>query len=47
MKKQSYRHTGVHKNLLRLDFLTKCNPAIAPKLREILETHKVKEKGNE
>lgn len=47
MKKQSYRHTGTHKNLLRLDFLSKCNPAIAPKLREILECHKTKGKDNE
>jgi len=45
MKKHSYRHTGVHKNLARLDFLMKCNPDIGPKLREIFEEHKAKEKG--
>lgn len=34
-----------HKNLARLDFLMKCNPAIGPKLREIFEEHKAKGKG--
>nr|DAV72765.1 MAG TPA: Protein of unknown function (DUF2740) [Caudoviricetes sp.] len=45
MKKHSYRHTGVHKNLARLDFLFNCYPAIGPKFRELFDANKSKETG--
>lgn len=45
MRKQDYRHTGVHKNLARLEFIRSLNPTIAEKLKGILQEHKDKEKG--
>ena len=34
-----------HKNLARLDYFRTVNPAVAEKLKGILEEHKAKEKG--
>lgn len=45
MKKHSYRHTGVHKNLASLDFIRSINPVVAEKLKGMLQDHKAKEKG--
>lgn len=45
MRKQEYRHTGVHKNLARLDFIRSINPTVAEKLKGMLEESKAKEKG--
>jgi len=45
MKKQCYRHTGVHKNLARVEFCKAFNPKVAEKLRQILEEHKAKGAG--
>ncbi|EME1742094.1 hypothetical protein AAAW53_001604 [Cronobacter sakazakii] len=45
MKKHSYRHTGVHKNLARLDFIRSINPVVAEKLKGMMQEHKAKERG--
>lgn len=45
MRKHAYRHTGVHKNLARLDFIKSFSPESAAKLRQMLEDNKAKEKG--
>ncbi|MET3817267.1 hypothetical protein [Pantoea sp. UYEF8] len=45
MQKQSYRHTGSHKNIARVEFCKAFNPKVAEKLRQMLEEHKAKEKG--
>jgi len=45
MRKQQYRHTGVHKNLSRLDYCRGFSPEAAVKLRQMLEESKGKEKG--
>lgn len=40
MKKQSYRHTCVHKNLVRLDYLNRFNQLAVSKLRQMFEESK-------
>lgn len=45
MRKQSYRHSGAHKNLSRLDYLRTFNPIVGEKLRQMFEEAKQKEKG--
>lgn len=44
MKKRTYRHTNVHKNLSRLDYCRGFSPEAAVKLRQMLEESKGKEK---
>lgn len=45
MKKRTYRHTSVHKNLSRLDYCRGFSPEAAAKLRQMLDESKVKEGG--
>ncbi|MFC7509216.1 hypothetical protein ACTUSR_08125 [Pantoea stewartii subsp. indologenes] len=44
-KKHVVYQADLHKNITRSRYLRSCNPILAEKLREILEEHKVKEKG--
>lgn len=45
MKRQSYNHTGIHKNFIRLEFFRAFTPEAAAKLRQILDDKKAKERG--
>ncbi|WP_175558162.1 hypothetical protein [Nissabacter archeti] len=45
MKKRTYRHTNVHKNLSRLDYCRGFSPEAAVKLRQMLDESKAKEGG--